>query len=54
MPVQTMLLAVVLAIVLMVDVILYQIYWGRYAAEYGFVNYSAGTGFYIFWKLEIF
>lgn len=49
----TVLMMVIVAMLLVIDVALYQIYWQDYAAEYGYVDYSAGTGYFIFWKMEI-
>lgn len=53
MSVVTMFMILAVVLLLTVDVVLYQIYWQDYAAEYGYVDYSAGAGYYVFWKVEI-
>lgn len=49
----TIFLMFVVVALLIIDVMFYQTYWHRYAERYGYVDYSAGAGFYIFWKLEM-
>lgn len=53
MSIVTMFTILAVTTLLLIDVVLYQIYWQDYSVEYGYVDYSAGAGYFIFWKVEI-
>lgn len=48
----TMFLAFVVLVLIVVDVALYQSYWYLHAEKYGYSDYSAAMGFYMFYKVE--